>query len=90
MTQHGTVINGVIVLDFPVLLPEGTRVRVELDADAAREPRENHPPERETHAEHLDKLRQSIAESRAGRTQPALEALAEISTELGLDEAESG
>lgn len=88
MTQHGTVVNGVIVLDSPVLLPEGTRVRVELDAEAVREPRENTPPERETYAEHLDKLRQSIAAVDAGEQgMPAEWALEMICREL---EAQSG
>jgi hypothetical protein len=31
MTYHGHIKNGVAVLDTPVLLPDGTRVRVEVE-----------------------------------------------------------
>lgn len=89
MIQLGTIVNGVVVLDTPAKLPEGSRVRVELDDEAAVwEQLAGMSPERETYEEHLEKLRQSIAEGKAGVTQSASEALAEISAELGLDEPE--
>jgi hypothetical protein len=51
MTLHGTIVNGSIVLDQPVSLPEGTRVDVTV---IARTPPDN-PPEQ---------LRQTLAETR--------------------------
>ena len=38
MTYHGRVKNGVIVLDEPVPLPEGTEVKIEPVEPAAEKP----------------------------------------------------
>jgi hypothetical protein len=35
MTYHGRIKNGVAVLDTPVSLPDGTRVRVEVEPASA-------------------------------------------------------
>ena len=90
MIQHGTVVNGVIVLDAPANLPEGTRVCVELAEDAEHwEKLATMPPEPETYEEHLALLRQSIAAVEAGeRGIPADEVFAIIYRELGLDRSD--
>lgn len=75
--MEGTVINGVIVLDGGVRLPEGMRVWVqEEDLDPPEEPYDR---EKE-----LAILRESIEDMKSGRTIPAREALAEIARKYGL------
>ena len=75
MALSGTVVNGVIVLDGSAALPEGARVRVELgDEEAANF---SQPPA-ETNEVHLDILRESLEEAKAGRTRPARDVLREI------------
>ena len=85
MMQHGTVVNGVIVLDAPANLPEGTRVRVESAEEGEFwDQLATMPPEPETYEEHLELLRKSIAAVEAGeRGIPVDEAFDIIYRELG-------
>lgn len=87
MALEGTVVNGVLVFDGPPP-PDGTRLRVELsDADSdlwdelARVP----PPPTDTYEEHLEALRQSIAEMKAGVPgMPLAEFAAQLKKEFGV------
>ncbi len=80
MALEGTVVNGVIVLDGGVQLPEGERVRVEVaDPDDLAPPPEPYDREQE-----LAILRESIEDMKAGRTTPARRALADIARKYGL------
>ncbi|VTT97708.1 unnamed protein product [Gemmataceae bacterium] len=87
MIIEGTVVNGVLVFDGPPP-PDGARLRVELaDADSdlwdelARVP----PPPTDTYEEHLEALRRSIAEMKAGVPGRSLAELAtELKKEFGL------
>jgi hypothetical protein len=82
MVHYGTVVNGVIVPDGPTL-PEGTRVRLE-PADIEDFDDVTFPPT-DTYEEHIESLRQSIAEIKAGVPGILLdEAMARISAELNL------
>lgn len=71
----GTVVEGHVIPDEPVPLPDGTRVRIEfpytLEMSADRE-------------DHLNALREGLAEIAAGQTVPAREALAELAAKYGL------
>ena len=62
MAFAGTVVDGRVELDEPAKLPNGTRVRVDLEDDDEASP----PPPAKTDAEHLAALRQSVAEAKAG------------------------
>ena len=68
MSFAGTVVNGAIVLDDSACLPDGFRVRVEvedvLDGDDIGAPPE--PYDRETH---LALIREGLEDVKAGRTQ---------------------
>lgn len=86
MVQFGTIVNGVVVFDNPAKLPEGSRVRVELDEDAELWDELDDvppPPETETYEERLEILRRSIAEMEAGLGRPAKEVMDEIAAEFG-------
>lgn len=86
MTVEGTVVNGRIVLDGSPELPDGARVRVEWTEDWTDRPG---PPFRETHAEIVESLRQSIAAMKAGeRGVPLGQAMAQIAEELNLPPVE--
>ncbi len=75
MELEGIVVNGVIVLDGNPSLPEGVRVRVEVeDEDDIRIP----ALEPGTREEELAILRESIEDMKAGRVRPAREVLKEI------------
>jgi len=80
---EGTVMNGVIVLDGGAQLPEGVRVRVELedpdDLDDLAPPMEPYDREKE-----LAILRESIEDMKAGRTRPFEEVMAEIAARYNL------
>jgi hypothetical protein len=65
MTLEGTVVNGQIVLDAGTSLPEGARVRIELEPNDELDNLPP-PPQTETYEEHLAMLRQSIEEAKAG------------------------
>ncbi|HXD88107.1 MAG TPA: hypothetical protein VN641_16585 [Urbifossiella sp.] len=75
--------NGTIRLDGNPSLPDGARVRVELeDADAFDElPAE---PMQETYEQHLAILRESIEEARTGQTRPARVVMQELAVKYGL------
>ena len=80
MTLEGTVVNGVIVLDGGVQLPEGERVRVEVaDPDDLAPPPEPYDREKE-----LAILRESLEEVRAGRGMPFEEFMAKLAEEYKL------
>lgn len=77
---EGTVMNGVIVLDGGVPLPDGVRVRVEVaDPDDLTPPSEPYDREKE-----LAILRESIADMRAGRGVPFDEFVAKLAAECNL------
>jgi hypothetical protein len=88
MAIEGTVVNGVLVFDGPPP-PDGTRLRLEV-ADADDDlwdelDKVPPPPTTETYEEHLEALRQSIAEMKAGVPgMPLKEAMAKIAAELNL------
>jgi hypothetical protein len=80
MTLEGTVVNGAIVLDGGVQLPEGARVRIELaDPDDLAPPLEPYDREKE-----LAILRESLEDVRAGRTMPFEEFMAKLAEEYQL------
>jgi hypothetical protein len=77
---EGTVVNGVIVLEGGVTLPEGVRVRVEVEDPDDLAP----PPEPYDREKELALLRESIEDMKAGRTIPARQALADLARKYGL------
>lgn len=85
MTRVGTVVNGVIVPDGPPP-PEGARVRLLVGDEAVLwdELAAGPPPATESRDEHLENLRQSLADIKDGRGVPAVEAFAQIRADLGL------
>lgn len=84
MTLDGTVVNGVIVPDSQINLPEGTRVRIEM-AVQFEYPHPMAPYDRQ---KEVALLRGRIAEMRAGVPGiPLEEAMAMIAKELNLPPA---
>jgi hypothetical protein len=84
MTLAGTVVNGVIVPDGGATLPEGTRVRIELEGQAAY-PHPLAPYDRE---KELALLRERAAEAQSGEPGiPLDEAFEQIRAELKLPPA---
>ena len=80
MTIEGIVVNGAIVLEGGVRLPEGARVRVEVtDPDDLFPPPEPYDREKE-----LALLREALEDVKAGRGMPALEFLKELAAEYNL------
>lgn len=80
MTIEGMVVNGTIVLDGGVQLPEGVRVRIEVtDPDDLAPPPE--PCDRE---QELAILREALEDVRAGRGTPAREFLKELAAKHNL------
>jgi hypothetical protein len=77
---EGTVVNGVIVLEGGVTLPEGARVRVEVEDPDDLAP----PPEPYDRAQELALLREAIEDVKAGRTTDARQVLADIARKYGL------
>jgi hypothetical protein len=76
MALEGTVVNGTIVLDGGVKLPEGARVQVELaDADCTP-PTEPYEREKE-----LAILREALDDVRAGRGVPFEQFMTELAAE---------
>ena len=71
MTIAGTVINGVIILDGNSQLPEGQRVIVDLDGDAATYDYP-HPMALYDREKELSLLRQAYVEAKAGKTSISL------------------
>ena len=81
MTHEGTVVNGAVVLDDGVRLPEGARVRLKVIEDLPPD-HPCAPYDRETE---LAILRASIAEMQAGTNgRPFEEAMAEIAAKYNL------
>lgn len=82
MVMHGTIVNGVIVPDGAPTLPEGARVRFEVEP---ADPDDTGPPPEPTdRAAELAILRQSLEDAKAGRGLPLREAMALIAAEFGL------
>jgi hypothetical protein len=90
MTLEGTVVNGVIVLNGGAALPEGARVRIELEVDDDLGNLPLPPPTAETYEEHLANLRQSIQDTKDGRGRPLEEVMAEIAKEFNLPPVKRG
>ena len=85
MTLAGTIVNGVIVPDGGTDLPEGTRVRIELE-EQFEYPHPLAPYDRE---KELALLRECIAEIQSGVPGiPLDEAFKQIRAELNLPPAE--
>jgi hypothetical protein len=63
MTLDGTVVNGMIVLDSGVILPNGARIRVEVADDNELVP----PSETYDRDQEIAILRESLADVQAGR-----------------------
>jgi hypothetical protein len=80
MAFSGTVVNGVIVLEGGMRLPEGVQVQVELDDPDDLEP-PLEPYDRETE---LAILRESLEDVKAGRTVPFEEFMAQLAKEFNL------
>jgi hypothetical protein len=81
MVRHGTVVNGVIVPDGAPALPDGARVRFEVE-ETFEYPHPLAPYDRE---KEVALLRERIAEAQAGVTGiPLAEAMARIEAELNL------
>jgi len=81
MALEGTVLNGVVVFDGNPQLPEGTRVRVELE-EVFEYPHPLAPYDREREGA---LLRERIATMQAGEKGiPVDEAMARIAAELNL------
>ncbi len=80
MIGNGVIVNGTVVLDAPVVFPEGTRVRV----GPAHEFEDDFPHEPHDRANELAILRESIEDMKAGRTRPFDEAMAEIAAKHSL------
>lgn len=86
MTYHGHILNGVVVLDPPASLPEGSEVRVEL-VDSPADPGcfHNLPPARPLDAADKEALRALLTPEQfealvdiAGRGGPDVEAIARL------------
>jgi hypothetical protein len=80
MTLEGTVVNGAIVLDGGVKLPEGARVQVEVTDDDESHP----PPEPYDREKELAILREALEEVRAGPGMPFEEFMASLAAEFKL------
>ena len=84
MTLEGTIVNGIIVLDGEVRLPEGARVRVEVsDTDGLVPPAEPYDRDKE-----LAILRESLEDVRAKRGMPFEKFMAQLAAEHNLPAVE--
>lgn len=82
MVLDGTVTNGVIILDGGAILPEGSKVRVELSDEGIDERIPLlEPGDRESE---LAILRESLDDMSAGRVRPARELLRELAAKHNL------
>jgi hypothetical protein len=77
MMVEGTVVNGVIVLEGGARLPEGARVRVELDDPDDLAP----PAEPYNRAQELAILRAAVEDVRAGQGTEARQFLRQLAEE---------
>ena len=93
MALEGTVIDGAVIPDSGLRLPEGARVRFELveeldeddiDLIDASLP-DDHPDAPYDRVKELAILRESIAEMKAGGGRPWREVMEELSLKHGLD-----
>ena len=90
MELEGTVIDGAVIPDSGLRLPEGARVRFELvdeddiDLIDATLP-DDHPDATYDRVKELAILRESIAEMKAGGGRPWREVMEELSLKHGLD-----
>ncbi|HEY2908708.1 MAG TPA: hypothetical protein VGI99_00590 [Gemmataceae bacterium] len=86
MILEGTIVKGRVELDEPANWPDGARVRVKLECEDELDDLLDDmpiPPPTETYEEHLEILRKSIEESRAGDTgMTVAEAFAEVRAEV--------
>jgi hypothetical protein len=83
MTLEGTVLNGVVVFDGAARIPDGIRVRVEMELDEELSP--DHPLAPYDHTVEIALLRERIEASYAGGPIiPLREAMAQIRAELNL------
>ena len=97
MELEGTVIDGAVIPDSGLRLPEGARVRFELveelDEDDLELPDPSLPPDHPdapyNREVELAILRESIAEMKAGGGRPWREVLEELSLKHGLDPLQS-
>jgi plasmid stabilization system protein ParE len=80
MTISGTFVNGVIVLEHGMQLPEGARVRVELTEPDAVEP----PQEPYDRGKEVALLRESLEDVKAGRAEPFEEFMTRLAKEFDL------
>ena len=76
MSVAGIVVNGHVEFETTSTLPEGTRVRIELDSDSAHD--SSGEPEPRDRIEEIAILQASREDALAGRTKPARELLREI------------
>jgi hypothetical protein len=76
MSLVGTIVNGHVVLDGNPRLPEGARVRLVFDDEGDVD-----PVPTETYEEHLNMLRQSLADPEPGM--PVQQFAAELEKEFG-------
>lgn len=80
MTFQGTVVNGVIILDSGMQLPDGARVRVEVaDPDDLAPPPEPYDREKE-----LAILREGLNDVRVGRRTPFEEFMGKVAGECNI------
>ncbi len=70
----GTVVEGHVIPDEPIPFPDGTRVRIEFPSSLEM------TAERENH---LNALREGLAEIEAGETVLARDAMAELAAKYG-------
>jgi hypothetical protein len=83
MTLEGTVLNGVVVFDGAARLPDGVRVRVDVELDEELPP--DHPLAPYDRKTEVALLRKRIEASYAGGPViPLHEAMAQIRAELNL------
>jgi hypothetical protein len=83
MTLEGTVLNGVVVFDGDARIPDGVRVRVDLDLDEELPP--DHPLAPYDREAEIALLRRRLEASYAGgKLIPLREAMERIRAELNL------
>jgi hypothetical protein len=83
MTLEGTVVNGVVVFDGTARIPDGIRVRVDVELDEELPP--DHPLAPYDRKTEIALLRERIAAADAGGPIiPLREAMAQIAMEMKL------
>lgn len=79
MMQSGTVVNGMVVLDGPTKLPEGSRVDVLLSVDGDDI---GAPPDVGAQGDIVSLVREAHADVLAGRTRPLADSMADLRAKL--------